>query len=48
MTDYSKEHLVIVRSYGEIINLNTYNCQEIGLAKALVKKRNECYLFNAR
>lgn len=38
MTDYSKEHLVIVRSYGEIINLNTYNCQEIGLAKALVKK----------
>lgn len=38
MRDYSKEHLVIVRSYGEIINLKTYNCQEIGLAKALVKK----------
>lgn len=38
MKDCSKEHLLIVRSYGEIINLNTYNCQELGLAKALVKK----------
>lgn len=31
-------HIVIVRSYGDNINLNTYNCQELGLAKALVRK----------
>lgn len=31
-------HLVIVRSGGSIINFTTYNCQELGLAKALSKK----------
>ncbi len=36
--DLSEEHLVIVRTCGSIINLNTYNCQELGLAKVLVKK----------
>ena len=32
------EHIVIVRSYGDNINLENYNCQEIGLAKALVRR----------
>lgn len=32
------KHLVIFRSSGSIIDYNTYNCQEIGLAKILVKK----------
>lgn len=32
------EHLVIVRTGGSIINLDSYNCQELGLAKALTKK----------
>ena len=31
-------HLVIVRSGGSIINFSSYNCQELGLAKALSKK----------
>lgn len=34
----SDEHLVILRSYGDILDLNNYNCQEIGLAKALMKR----------
>lgn len=38
MKDFSQAHLVIIRSYGDILDLKTYNCQEIGLAKALVKK----------
>lgn len=33
-----KEHIVIVRSYGDILDLDSYNCQELGLAKALVKR----------
>lgn len=33
-----KKHLVIVRSGGSIINFTSYNCQELGLAKALSKK----------
>lgn len=32
------EHLVILRSYGDILNLKNYNCQEIGLGKSLLKK----------
>ena len=38
MKDYSNEHLVIVRTSGSIMNLTTYNCQELGLAKALLSK----------
>lgn len=38
MRDISQEHLVILRSYGDILDLKKYNCQELGLAKALVKK----------
>ncbi len=38
MTIISNEHLVIVRTGGSILNLNSYNCQELGLARALTKK----------
>lgn len=31
-------HLVIVRTGANVLDLKTYNCQELGLAKALVKK----------
>jgi glycosyltransferase involved in cell wall biosynthesis len=34
----SKEHLVIVRTSGSVLNLSSYNCQELGLAKTLIKK----------
>lgn len=34
----TKGHLVIVRTGGSIINLDSYNCQELGLAKALTHK----------
>jgi len=36
-TDLSKK-IVIVRTGGSILNIDTYNCQELGLAKALAKK----------
>ena len=32
------KHIVIVRTSGSILNLSTYNCQELGLAKSLLKK----------
>ncbi|KAA6338757.1 Alpha-monoglucosyldiacylglycerol synthase [termite gut metagenome] len=32
------KHIVIIRTGGNILNDQTYNCQELGLAKALVKK----------
>lgn len=32
------EHLVIIRTGGSLINLESYNCQEFGLAKALTKR----------
>lgn len=32
------KHVVIVRTGANILDLKTYNCQELGLAKALVKK----------
>ena len=32
------KHIVIFRTSGSYIDYNTYNCQELGLAKALVKK----------
>lgn len=38
MTSFSKKHLVIVRTGGSLLNLNSYNCQELGLAKALTRK----------
>lgn len=31
-------HIVIFRTSGSYIDYNTYNCQELGLAKALIKK----------
>lgn len=34
----SSEHLVIVRTGGSIINLSSYNCQELGLAQSLTQK----------
>lgn len=34
--------VLIVRMYPNQININNYNCQEIGLAKALVRKGNIC------
>lgn len=36
--DNSKIHLVIVRTTGIEANISSYNCQELGLAKALIKK----------
>lgn len=33
-----KQHLVIVRTGASILNLKSYNCQELGLAKALTRK----------
>lgn len=36
--DLKSQHLVIVRSSATVLNLNSYNCQEIGLARALVEK----------
>lgn len=34
---YLNSNLVIVRTGGSILNLKSYNCQELGLAKALTK-----------
>ena len=34
--------ILIIRMYPDVLNINTYNCQEIGLAKALVRKNNIC------
>lgn len=33
-----EQHIVIFRTSGSYIDYNTYNCQELGLAKALAKK----------
>lgn len=38
MNNLSQEHLVIIRTSGSVLNINSYNCQELGLAKALVRK----------
>lgn len=38
MNNLLNEHLVIVRTGASVINLTSYNCQELGLAKSLVKK----------
>ena len=34
--------ILIVRPWAEELNINNYNCQEIGLAKALIRKGNKC------
>lgn len=34
--------ILIVRTFPDILNINAYNVQEIGLAKALVKQGNVC------
>ncbi len=34
--------ILIVRMFAEELNIYNYNCQEIGLAKSLVKKGNTC------
>ena len=34
--------VLLVRSFPDVLNLNTYNVQEIGLAKALACKGIEC------
>lgn len=38
MTNFSNQHLVIIRTGGSVVNLESYNCQELGLAKALRSK----------
>ena len=38
MNNLLNEHLVIVRTGASVINLTSYNCQELGLAKSLVKR----------
>ena len=42
--------ILIVRSFPDILNLNAYNVQEIGLAKALTRRGLECgiVLYNGR
>lgn len=34
--------ILIIRTFPDILNIDTYNVQEIGLAKALIRKGNEC------
>lgn len=36
--DALNKHIVIIRSSGNVIDYNAYNCQEIGLGKALCKQ----------
>lgn len=33
-----RKHIVIVRTSGSFVDINTYNCQELGLAKALAER----------
>ena len=35
-------NILIVRMYADILNTKSYNCQEIGLAKALIRKGHNC------
>ena len=37
--------ILIVRTTPNKMNLSTYNLQEIGLAKALIRKGNYCYVM---
>lgn len=41
------KHIVIFRTSGSYIDYNTYNCQELGLAKALVKTNDRVSLIMA-
>lgn len=34
--------ILIVRMWADVLNISNYNCQEVGLAKALVRKGNVC------
>lgn len=36
--------VLIVRMWADVLNINNYNCQEIGLAKALIRKGHICDL----
>ena len=42
--------ILIIRTFPNILNLNSYNVQEVGLAKSLVKKGHVCdiVLFNGK
>ncbi len=33
---------LIIRMYPNVLNIKSYNCQEIGLAKAMIRKGNQC------
>ena len=41
------KHIVIIRTAGSYIDYNTYNCQELGLSKALVKRGYKVSLIMA-
>lgn len=43
----SMNHIVIFRTSGSYMDYNTYNCQELGLSKALVKKGYQVSLIMA-
>ena len=34
--------ILIIRMFADVLNINNYNCQEIGLAKSLIRKGNVC------
>lgn len=34
--------ILIVRMYADNLNIKNYNCQELGLAKALIKRNHQC------
>lgn len=38
----NKMKILIIRTYADELNIKNYNCQELGLAKALVEKGNIC------
>ena len=42
--------ILIVRTFPDILNLNSYNVQEVGLAKALTLKGHQCdiVLYNGK
>lgn len=34
--------ILIVRMWADVLNIKNYNCQEVGLAKALIRKGHQC------